>query len=69
MSTNLNPNPETSYFEWLSVEDAARFVYVSPSTIRNWIKENRFPVHRYGRLIRIVRSDLQKFINSSRIGG
>lgn len=60
-------NPHTSHIDLLSVEEAAQFAYISPSTVRNWIKENRFPVRRYGRLIRIERSDLQRFIDESKM--
>ena len=62
-------NPHALHIEWLSVEEAARFIYVSQSTVRNWIKKKYFPVYRYGRLIRIERSDLQRFIDESRMGG
>ena len=52
--------------EWFRVAEVAQFLSVSESTIRNWISAGTLPVNRYGRLIIIQRSNLEKFLEEGR---
>jgi len=46
--------------EWLTVEDAAGYLRVTPSTIYRWTKAGKLPVYKFnGTPIRIKRSDLE----------
>lgn len=53
--------------EWLRISEVATFLSVSESTVRNWISAKLLPVNRYGRLIIIKRSNLEKFIEEGRV--
>ena len=45
--------------ELLTIREAARFLKVSPLTVRRWLKQGRLPAYRLGpRAIRIRRADL-----------
>ncbi len=54
--------------QWLRVSDVAKLLSVSESTVRNWISAKLLSVHRYGRLIVIRQSNLEKFLEEGRIG-
>lgn len=44
--------------DYLSVAEAARLVRVNPKTIRKLIRDGRLPCARFGRAIRVRRSDV-----------
>jgi excisionase family DNA binding protein len=46
----------------LTVEDAARLLQIHPRTLRIWLRQGRIKARRYGRLWRILESDLEAFI-------
>ena len=47
---------------YLSVANAAQLADLAPNTIRTWIRDGRLPAHRAGRVLRVRRSDLEKFL-------
>lgn len=47
----------------LSIHQAADILGVHWQTVRNYIEQNKLPSHKIGKLIRIQRTDLDKFIN------
>ena len=49
----------------LTVADFAKRCQVSEGTVRRWIAEGRLKIIRLGRLIRISRSDIIKFLNQN----
>ncbi len=50
--------------QWLTVEDAAEYVRVTPSTIYRWTKAGKLPAYKFdGTPIRIKRSDLDALAN------
>jgi len=49
----------------LTVNDAAKFLAVAPSTIRKWIFNKRIPHVKVGRAVRLREGDLEVFINYS----
>ncbi len=51
----------------LKIEQAAELATVRPSTIRSWLGKGRLPKIKVGRLTRILRSDLEEFINAGRV--
>lgn len=52
--------------EWLSLVDAAKLASVHPETVARWIRENRLPSGRAGRVHRVRRADLQRFLAGPR---
>lgn len=53
--------------EWLSTAAAAELLGVQSRTLYRFIDEGRLPAYRFGRVIRVMRSDLQAFVQSCRI--
>lgn len=54
---------------YLSVEEAARIAGVHPATIREWVKTGLLPRHQAGRHLRILRTDLDRFMASGKSDG
>ena len=48
---------------FLKLKNAAELIDVSVWTIRKWVKERRIRTYRFGRAVRIKKSDLIKFAN------
>ncbi|MET0726916.1 MAG: helix-turn-helix domain-containing protein [Acidimicrobiales bacterium] len=53
--------------EWLSTQDAARRLGVTPRTLYRFIDVGDLPAYRLGRVIRLKAEDVDAFIESSRI--
>lgn len=53
--------------EWLGTTDAARYLGVVPRTLYRMIDEGRIPAFKLGRVIRVRRSDLDTFLESTRV--
>ena len=52
---------------WLSTQDAARRLGVTPRTLYRFIDVGDLPAYRLGRVIRLKAEDVEAFIESSRI--
>jgi excisionase family DNA binding protein len=55
--------------EFLTVAEVAQKLRLSQATIRNWLDEGRLPHVRIGRRVRIVRADLDRFMELGYSGG
>lgn len=44
---------------FVSVDEAAEMLWLTPQTIRNWIKAGRLAATRYGRNYRVLREDVE----------
>lgn len=53
--------------EWLSTATAAEMLGVQSRTLYRFIDEGRLPAYRFGRVIRVMRADLEQFVVSCRI--
>jgi len=53
--------------EWLSTQDAARRLGITPRTLYRFIDVGDLPAYRLGRVIRLKAEDVDRFIESSRI--
>lgn len=53
--------------EWLSTQDAARRLGITPRTLYRFIDLGELPAYRLGRVIRLKADDVDAFIESSRI--
>lgn len=52
--------------ELMTVQDAAKFLSISVSTLYGWAWQRRIPFVKVGRALRFVRADLEKFVVSHR---
>jgi excisionase family DNA binding protein len=52
---------------WLSTQDAARRLGVTPRTLYRFIDVGELPAYRLGRVIRLKAEDVDRFIEASRI--
>ena len=50
----------------LTVAEVAEVLKLNPQTVRNWIDQGSLPAFRVGRRVRILRSDLEQFLEASR---
>lgn len=55
----------TALPQLLSVEDVAGVLSVSPKTVRRMLERDTLSCCRVGRLVRIQRADLERYIASS----
>jgi len=53
--------------EWLSTQDAARRLGITPRTLYRFIDLGELPAYRLGRVIRLKADDVDAFIEASRI--
>jgi excisionase family DNA binding protein len=51
---------------FLTVAEAADELCISPKHLRRAIDRGDLPTHRFGRAVRIARTDLEQFINCHR---
>ncbi len=54
-------------FEFLTVLEIATVLRVNPQTVRNWIRHGALPAVKLGRCVRIRRSDLETYLEASRV--
>lgn len=57
-------NPQ---IEWLNTETAAKRLGITTRTLYRFINEGGLPAYRMGRVIRVKQTDVDAFIESSRI--
>ena len=51
--------------KWISIEEAAEYLGVKPSTIRDWIRKNPdIPAYKVGKLWRFKPAELDAWVNS-----
>src|SRR5260370_23890966 len=50
---------------YLSLQKAGEFIDIHPDTIRKWIKEGRLHSYRAGRELRVLRSELCRFLEAA----
>ena len=56
-----------SEFDWLSTEDTARRLGLTTRTIYRFVDIGQLPAYRFGRVFRFKVSDVDTFIESSRV--
>lgn len=52
---------------WLSTQDAAKRLGITPRTLYRFIDQGELPAYRLGRVIRLKQEDVDRFIEASRI--
>jgi excisionase family DNA binding protein len=53
--------------EWLSTQEASRRLGITTRTLYRFVDQGDLPAYRMGRVIRLKATDIDAFINSSRI--
>lgn len=56
-----------SDIEWLSTQEAARRLGVTTRTLYRFVDQGELPAYRMGRVIRVKATDVDVFIEASRI--
>jgi excisionase family DNA binding protein len=51
---------------FLTVFEVAEMLKLNPQTVRNWIDRGELPALHVGRRVRILRSDLDRFLEQGR---
>lgn len=51
---------------WLSVEEIAAHMGVSPDTVYKWIERKRLPAHRMGRLWKFKATEIDKWVRTGK---
>jgi len=62
-----DPADDTEGEGWLSTQSAAHRLGVSPRTLYRFIDQGDLPAYRMGRVIRLRASEVDAFIESTRI--
>jgi excisionase family DNA binding protein len=57
----------TTEITWLSTKEAAARLGVTLRSLYRFIDEGGLPAYRFGRVIRLQRADVERFIEDSRI--
>jgi excisionase family DNA binding protein len=53
--------------DWLTIEEAAKYLKMSVGGIRKYLKNGKLPSYRQGRIIRLKTSDLDSFLSPAPI--
>lgn len=54
--------------EFLTVEEAADLIRIHPETLRQWLREDKFPGAKIGDNWRIRRADIDAFFEKTKRG-
>lgn len=57
----------TTSITWLSTAEAAKYLGITPRTLYRFIDEGHIAGYRFGRVIRLKQTDVDAFIEASRI--
>lgn len=58
---------ETPEIEWLGTKEAARLLGITQRTLYRIMDEGQLPSYQFGRVYRLKRSDVDAFIEASRV--
>jgi excisionase family DNA binding protein len=60
----MSDAPET---DWLGTQEAARHLGITARTLYRFIDEGQIPAFKMGRVLRLRMSDVQRFLESTRV--
>ena len=63
-----NGSLKTEYEEWLTTDEAAYYLKVSPKTLLNMASNGKIPFYKFGRRNRYLRSELKRLLLSESRG-
>ena len=53
--------------DWMGTPDAAEYLGVTLRTLDRFIDEGQLPAYKFGRVIRVKRSDVYAFVDRNRV--
>lgn len=53
--------------QWVDIDDVSSHLKVNKETIRRWIKNQAFPAHRAGNLLRFKLSDVDDWVRQGEV--
>lgn len=53
--------------QWMGTQEAARYLGITPRTLYRFINDGSVPAFKMGRVIRLKQTDLDAFVESTRI--
>lgn len=59
----MSEQPNDNY---ISITEAAGYLGVKPVTLRSWIRADKIPVHKIGKLWKFKRSELDEWVKSGK---
>lgn len=59
--------PMSDSIQWLSTKEASSRLGITLRTLYRFIDEGQVPAYKFGRVIRLKETDIQQFIDQSRI--
>jgi len=59
--------PSSADIEWLSTQEASRRLGITTRTLYRFVDQGDLPAYRMGRVIRLKATDIDAFIEGSRI--
>lgn len=65
--SSADASKDAAEIVWLSTADAAHRLGITPRTLYRFIDEGQLPAYRFGRVIRLQRTEVDAFIQASRI--
>jgi len=60
---------ERSKTPWMTVQEAAAYLSVSPGTIRNWVSQRYIPFVKRGRVVRFHRDRVDEWLDRGACAG
>lgn len=52
---------------YLSIEELAQYISVSPNTIRSWVWQRKIPCFKAGRLVRFDKVEIDNWLKDNRV--
>ena len=54
---------------WMTAEQVAAYLMVSPGTVRNWVSQRYIPFAKRGRVVRFHRDKIDQWLNADHCRG
>lgn len=64
-----NNDNQMRYSPWMTVEQLADYLSVSPKTIRNWVSQKYIPHAKRGRIVRFHRDRIDAWLSAGECKG
>lgn len=64
----MDNNAENEVLErWVNLEEVANYLSVSKDTIRAWIKQEKIPFYRAGKMYKFKISEIDEYVRNGKI--
>jgi len=64
-----NQQPDSNQPTWMTVEQVAVYLSVSPGTVRNWVSQKYIPHAKKGRIVRFNRLSVDAWLSADSCPG